>query len=89
MLKRLFFFVLTLAGLFWLANTSYKGKPLYQQAWTFFGSEKYSEGMKDIKILLGGFLKTVGQKIEEDVTEKDQKALDNLIKKEVLKEEKK
>ena len=79
MVKHLIVFVLTLWGLWWMANYSYQGKPLYQYAFTFFGSEKYREGIKDLRMLTGGFLKTVGQQIEEDVSDKDRKALDQLI----------
>ena len=81
MIKRLVFFVLTIYGLLWLARLPYQGKPLYQHAAILFQSQLASEGAKDIKTLVGGLLKTVGDEIQEDVTKDDQKQLDKLIEK--------
>lgn len=80
-LKKLFFLVLFVLLIFWAARYPVGGKPLYQVVKGFFGSESSQQSYKDLKMLFGGFLKSLGEKIQEDVTEEDQKELEKLIQK--------
>ncbi len=75
--------VLIVFGIYWVASYKVDGKSLYQVTKGFVSSGKYKEGMRDIRMFLGGFLKTVGEQIQEDVTETEKKQLDNLIQKEM------
>ncbi len=88
MIKRLVVFVLTIFGLIWLAKVPYQGKPLYEHVLVLFQSKLADDGAKDIKTLVGGLLKTMGDEIQENVTKDDQKQLDKLVEKKV-KEDKK
>ena len=83
MLKRLVFFVIFVVALFWAANYKIHGKPLYEVAKGFLTSGGYKEGMKDLRSFLGGFLKTMGEQIQEDVTDDEKKQLDKVIKKQL------
>ncbi|MDO8526872.1 MAG: hypothetical protein Q7T03_04190 [Deltaproteobacteria bacterium] len=77
--KTFLFLILMALLLFWAATYKVKGKPLYQTAQQFLSSEGYKEGIKDLRIFVGGFLKSVGEQIQEDVTEEDKKKLDSMI----------
>lgn len=72
-------------GFYWIANYKVNGKPLYQTAKGFLASGNYKEGIKDMRVFLGGFLKTMGEQIQEDVTEDEKKQLDSMIQKEMKK----
>jgi len=79
-LKKLFFLALFVGLVWWAAHYKIQGKPLYKVAGGFIQSGNFKEGWKDIKLFVGGFLKTVGEQIQEDVTEEDRKKLDSMIK---------
>ena len=49
----------------------------------------YQEGIKDIRMLVGGFLQTVGEEIQEDVREGDKKKLDRVVQEKINQGEKK
>lgn len=83
LVKKLFFLAIFAALVFWAANYKVQGRPLYQVAKDIFRSGSFKEGMKDARMLVGGFLKSVGEEIQENVTEEDKKELDSLIKKKV------
>lgn len=72
-------------GIYWIASYKVDGQSLYQVTKGLISSGKYKEGMRDIRIFLGGFLKTVGEQIQEDVTETEKKQLDSLIQREMKK----
>lgn len=72
-------------GLYWIANYKVDGKPLYQTVKGFLSSGNYKEGVKDMRVFFGGLLKTMGEQIQEDVTEDERKQLDNMIQKEMKK----
>lgn len=79
--KKLLFLVLFVLLLWWGANYKVGGKPLYQVVKGFFVSESSQQSYKDLKMLVGGFLKSLGEEIQEDVTKEDQKELEKLIQK--------
>ena len=79
-LKNLILLVVFGALIFWAANYKVQGRPLYKIAGGFIQSGNFKEGFKDMKMFVGGFLKSVGEEIQENVTKEDQKQLDNLIK---------
>lgn len=83
LLKKLLFLVFFGLLVFWAATYQIGGVPLYQRAKQFFTSEGFKQGVKDIRLFLGGFLKSLGEEIEENVTEEDQKALDSMIQKKI------
>jgi len=81
-IKNLVLFFLVLVGISWLAKYPYQGKPVYQHVLGFLGSDLAQEGAKDIKVLVGDMLKTLGEEIQEDVKKEEQEALEKLLKKE-------
>ena len=81
-LKKLLVLALLAFGVYWFASYKVNGKPLYQTAKGFLASGNYKEGVKDMRVFLGGFLKTMGEQIQEDVTEDERKQLDVVIQKE-------
>lgn len=80
-LKKLIVLVLLAFGLVWAANYKMNGKPLYRVAVDFVASPDMREGWKDFKMLVGGMLKSLGEEIQEDVTEEDKKELEKMIQK--------
>ena len=64
---------------FWGVHYKVGGKPLYKVAQDYIATGDYKEGFKDLRTFLGGFLKTMGEQIQEDVSDKDKKQLDKLI----------
>lgn len=78
-LFKLVFWVVLAVALFWVATCKVNGKPFYEVARGFFSSGGYKEGVKDLRIFLGGFLKAVGEQIQEEVSDEDRKKLENLI----------
>lgn len=84
-LKRLFFFAVFCGLLYLAAHYPVKGRPLYQVVKSYWTSQSFETAWKDIKMFFGGFLKSVGEEIQEDVTEHEKKELDALIEKEVQK----
>ena len=84
-LKNILVLALIVFGVYWAANYKVDGKPFYQVVRGAFASGSYKEGVKDIRVFLGGFLKTMGEQIQEDVTEDERKQLDSMIQKEMKK----
>lgn len=82
-IKKLFFLAIFALLVWWGANYKVNGKPLYQVVKDFIGSKNFDEGTKDLKMFFGGFLKSVGEELQENVTEKERKELETLIKKKV------
>lgn len=82
-LKRLVFLVVFVVLGYLAAHYPVNGQPLYKVARQFFTSQGFEQGMKDLKMFLGSFLKSVGEEIQEDVTEADRKQLDSLIEKQM------
>lgn len=85
-IKKLFFLAVFAALVWWGANYKINGRPLYQMAKDIIGSKNFDEGTKDLRMFLGGFLKSLGEGIQENVTEQDRKELETLIKKKVREE---
>ena len=86
-IKKLIFLGLFILLVLWGATYKVDGKTLYQVGKDFIASENFSQSVKDLKMFFGGFLKSVGEQIQEDVTEKDQKALDKIIQKKMKEDE--
>jgi len=86
-IKKLIFWGLLIALIVWVAGRKVKGQTLLQVAKGLVASENFDQGVKDLKMFVGGFLKSVGEEIEEDVTDKDRKALDKMIHKKVKEDE--
>lgn len=82
-MKKLLILALVVVGFFWVAHYKVDGKPLYQVVKGFIGSDDFSQGWKDFKMFTGGFLKSLGEEIQEDVTEEDKKELEKMIQKKV------
>lgn len=85
-LKKLLILALIVLALAWLADHTSFGRNAKKRVVGFFKSELFSEGIKDLKVLTGEALKGVGDKLQEDVTPKEQKELDSLFQKKLLKE---
>ena len=87
--KNLIILVLLIVGVWALMHYNYKGRPVKQHVQEFLKSEMYQEGIKDIRMLVGGFLETVGEEIQEDVREGDKKKLDRVVQEKINQGEKK
>lgn len=78
-LKRLILLCLLGGLLFLAAHYPVNDVPLYKKAKTFFTSQGFQQGWKDLKLFLGGLLRSVGEEMQEDVSESDRKALEKEI----------
>ena len=78
-IKKLIFFGLFVLLVLWGATYKVDGKTLYQVGKDFIASENFSQSVKDLKMFFGGFLKSVGEQIQEDVSEKDKQQLEKVI----------
>lgn len=85
-LKKLIYLAILGVLVYLAAHYPVKGKPLYQVARNTVGVKGFGETLKDLRQLFGGILKSVGEEMQEDVSEQDQKALQNVIEKELKKE---
>lgn len=81
--KKLIFLILFAFLVWWGANYKVNGRPLYQIVKGFVGSENFDQGWKDFKMFSGGLLKSLGEEIQEDVTEADKEELEKMIQKKV------
>lgn len=85
-LKKLIYLAILGVLVYLAAHYPMHGKPLYQAARDTIGTKGFGETLKDLRQLFGGFLKSVGEELQENVSEQDQKALQNVIEKELKKE---
>lgn len=83
LIKRLIFFTLFVVLVYLAAHYPVDGKPLYKVGSSFFKSDGFGQGIKDLKLFLGGFLKSVGEEIQENVTESDKQQLQKMIQEQV------
>lgn len=80
-IKTLLLWALLAAGLFWAATYRVQGRPLYKAVSEFVTGGNYKEGFRDLRMFFGGFLKSVGEEIQhEEVTDKDRKQFESLVK---------
>lgn len=82
-IRRVLFLAVFAALVWWGASYKVNGRSLVQVAKGFVGSKNFDEGVKDLKMFFGGFLKSVGEELQEDVTEEERKQLESIIRKEV------
>jgi hypothetical protein len=64
------------------------GKTVGEHAKFITESKFYKETIRDLRVIVGEAMKSVGEAISEDVTEEDEKALKNVIQEEMKKDQK-
>lgn len=85
LIKWLIFLAIIGTGILWYTGTKVKGKTVKEHLAPILESKTIKEGMKDIRSIVGEGLKAAGEAISEDVTDKERKELDNLVKQELEK----
>lgn len=56
-----------------------RGVPIYLVVKQYVTAKGISQGFKDLKMLFGGLLKSVGEEIQENVTDQDKRELESVI----------
>lgn len=62
-----------------------RGVPLHLMVKQYVASKGISQGFRDLKMLFGSLLKSVGEEIQENVTDQDKKELESVIHKDLQK----
>lgn len=60
-----------------------RGVPVYLVVKQYVAAKGISQGIKDLKMLFGSLLKSVGEEIQDDVTDQDKKELESVIQTEM------
>ena len=64
----------------WFTDIQVRGKTLKQRADEFKKTQLYTEGVKDIRAIVGEALKALGEEVSGEVTDEERKELENVIK---------
>lgn len=68
----------------WFTGYRVKGKTIQEHLNPFFESKAVKEATRDLRTIVGEGLKAAGEAISEDVTDKERKQLDDVVKKELM-----
>ncbi len=80
-----FCFFVAVTAIVVLVVTGHKigDKTIQEHYKIFMGKKAVKEGVKDLRVLVGEAIKTVGSELADEVTEEEKADLDNLVREEL------